>query len=660
MEAGAMSWDVREGHVLDCLRVMPAESVQCVITSPPYWGLRSYKTEPQVWGGEPHEHEWNDQSRTVGTGGQTEKQTTNRGQTGQGYVAGGSQCPCGAWRGELGLEPTPELFCQHIVEVFREVRRVLHPSGTLWCNLGDSYAGSAQEWGHGKQYAGQKQSTNRGSLNQPLTESKIGFDRPPGYISSRQPNGLKPKDLVGIPWRVAFALQQPYETHCIKLERDRAWLAAFIDGEGCISIRRHDSNSNAEGNPRCQDGFIPFVCATNNDIALLEYAKLITGKGSVLLKQRAGSTDKRQIVSRHDSYGWRVESRASIEIVCDIYPFLIAKRKQAVLAYTLQQSNLNGKSLRGNGPLPHAEQEKRELLKQLINDCNQRKPVDIPSWCLEPKTQVEPGWWLRSAITLCKLNPMPESCRDRPTSATEMMFLLTKSATYFYDIEATREIRRTHEQRMDGIVRDRVYDYDSKQKQMGRTASGFNERGDANPTTGRNLRNWWPVVSEPFPLAHFATFGQKWIEPCIRAGTSERGCCAACGALWERTVSIPYDKDHPTYNEWRKQHQGGAKFPTGQRVPGDSRGYGSSVSQYYAKVWGGSTSPAVTTGWHPTCSHPGDPIPCTVLDIFCGSGTSGVVALKLGRSFVGLELQPDYVAMARKRIGAVMPLFQPA
>jgi len=84
---------------------------------------------------------------------------------------------------------------------------LIQVGGVFWLNLGDSYAGSAQGWGHGKQYVGSKQRTNLGSLNQPLTESKIGFERPPNYISSRQPNGLKPKDLIGVPWLVAFALR---------------------------------------------------------------------------------------------------------------------------------------------------------------------------------------------------------------------------------------------------------------------------------------------------------------------------------------------------------------------------------------------------------------------------------------------------------------------
>lgn len=147
-----MTWLVLNGDAL-ALPLADA-SVQCCITSPPYWGLRDYGVA-----------------------------------------------------GQLGLEATPEAYVERMVAVFREVRRVLKKDGTLWLNLGDSYAGSAQGWGHGGQAAGPKQATNAGSLNQPMTAEKIGFQRPPGYISSRQPNGLKPKDLVGIPWRVAFALQ---------------------------------------------------------------------------------------------------------------------------------------------------------------------------------------------------------------------------------------------------------------------------------------------------------------------------------------------------------------------------------------------------------------------------------------------------------------------
>ena len=165
------------GDVREELRSVATESIHTVVTSPPYWGLRDYGSEPRVWGGDPEcSHVWAD--------------TACR--------------SCGAWCGSLGFEPTPELYVEHLVQVFRAVRQVLRKDGTVWLVLGDSYAGSAQGWGKNRQWAGPKQATNRGSLNRPPDTI---YQRPPGYISSLQPNGLKPKDLVGIPWRVALALQ---------------------------------------------------------------------------------------------------------------------------------------------------------------------------------------------------------------------------------------------------------------------------------------------------------------------------------------------------------------------------------------------------------------------------------------------------------------------
>jgi DNA modification methylase len=126
------------GSCLDVLPTLPAESVHCCVTSPPYWGLRDYGVD-----------------------------------------------------GQLGLESTPEAYVDRMVAVFREVRRVLRADGTLWLNLGDSYAGGATvgaaRTGIVPGEGGKLQGRNRNGI---------------GSVS-----GLKPKDLVGIPWRVAFALQ---------------------------------------------------------------------------------------------------------------------------------------------------------------------------------------------------------------------------------------------------------------------------------------------------------------------------------------------------------------------------------------------------------------------------------------------------------------------
>jgi DNA modification methylase len=177
-----------------------SNSVHCVVTSPPYWGLRKYSgTQSLVWGGEEGcAHEWGDE-KIVATG----RNDGDRARLSQGSYDGGGEdkyyvgkqtasqgafcLRCGAWYGELGLEPTPELYIEHMVEIFREVRRVLHPSGVIFVNMGDSYNGSG---GAGGDY-------NEGGL-------KEGQPRYPG----RNVGTLKPKDLVGIPWMLAFALRE--------------------------------------------------------------------------------------------------------------------------------------------------------------------------------------------------------------------------------------------------------------------------------------------------------------------------------------------------------------------------------------------------------------------------------------------------------------------
>ena len=106
-----------EGDVRAALRLLPAASIDCAVTSPPYWGLRDYGLPAQVWGGRADcSHDW------------------------IGDPAGGSNCAaCNSWRGQLGLEPSPELYVAHMVEVFRELRRVLKPEAPVWVNLGDCY-----------------------------------------------------------------------------------------------------------------------------------------------------------------------------------------------------------------------------------------------------------------------------------------------------------------------------------------------------------------------------------------------------------------------------------------------------------------------------------------------------------------------------------------
>lgn len=154
-----MTVQILTGDCRALLRAMPAQSVQCCVTSPPYFGLRDY-----------------------------------------GVV------------GQLGLEPTPAEFVAAMVEVFTEVHRVLRDDGTLWLNLGDSYAGS---WGSQGRQGNTGQMAGR-SVADAREKSKIQVARiESGAYPAKttrtgsipEGSGLKPKDLIGIPWRVAFALQ---------------------------------------------------------------------------------------------------------------------------------------------------------------------------------------------------------------------------------------------------------------------------------------------------------------------------------------------------------------------------------------------------------------------------------------------------------------------
>ncbi len=257
------------------------------------------------------------------------------------------------------------------------------------------------------------------------------------------------------------------------------------------------------------------------------------------------------------------------------------------------------------------------------------------------------GWWLRSEIVWSKPNPMPESVTDRPTSAHEKVFLLTKSAKYFYDAEAVRTPVQVLETRG---FRPGVYGgappgnprQADKQRGHSRLHTGFNGRWDEmskaeQQSMGANLRNVWTISTFGYPEAHFATFPPALVEPCIKAGTSQKGCCAACGAPFERAV--------------RKEYRN-----PGNRTTNGPR----SLAQQHETAGFNRRLEAVRTssGWRPGCACDADDlVPAVVLDPFAGSGTTGLVAQRLSRNAILIELNPEYAEMARRRIHGDAPLF---
>jgi DNA modification methylase len=241
------------------------------------------------------------------------------------------------------------------------------------------------------------------------------------------------------------------------------------------------------------------------------------------------------------------------------------------------------------------------------------------------------GWYLRSEITLCKTAPMPESVTDRPTNATEKLYLLSKAPRYYFDQEAVRVPLVSGVQRYLGPARRK--DYDASQAPGGgglRDHARYDGQPQGNPA-GRNLWNWLPWQPEALKDEHYAAFPRWLPRLAIRAGTSERGVCPACGAPWRRVTRVDYANP-------------GNRTTNGPRSLANREMTAGFAVRLEKRV--------ATTGWEPGCGCPDNDgsARAVIYDPFAGSGTTCLVALQEGRHFVASELSPKYVALANRRI----------
>lgn len=241
------------------------------------------------------------------------------------------------------------------------------------------------------------------------------------------------------------------------------------------------------------------------------------------------------------------------------------------------------------------------------------------------------GWYLRSDIIWHKPNPMPESVTDRPTKAHEYVFLLTKSARYFYDADAIRlpvAASTVGRGKVDfGGAKGRAYspmetdpNFRNGNEQWGRT---FDYK--ASCANGRNRRSVWSIPTEPKPFQHFAMFPQALIEPMILAGSPAQ-VCAVCGAPYVRDVTR-----HANYEKRQDRGQPDYKPPMV-----DSSG------------WKPAT--VIDNGFTPSCDCHADTSRGIVVDPFMGSGTTALVAQRLQRDFIGCDVNAEYVTLARDRV----------
>lgn len=219
------------------------------------------------------------------------------------------------------------------------------------------------------------------------------------------------------------------------------------------------------------------------------------------------------------------------------------------------------------------------------------------------------GWYLRDAIIWAKANPMPSSVSDRCTSSYEMFFHLSLRPTYYFDAYAIREPTSDEE--------------------------GF-----------RNKRNVWTLPTEPSRIKHYAMMPTKLIEPAILAGSSEYGCCAECFEPYRRVLSKTRTPTRPGLD---------TKIAEFKQDGTGNRTYTGFNARYKASVVGNRDPQRhITTtaylGWEPgcNCGCP-DILPSVIIDPFAGAGTVGLVARRLGRSFIGIELKSEYASIAATR-----------
>ena len=274
------------------------------------------------------------------------------------------------------------------------------------------------------------------------------------------------------------------------------------------------------------------------------------------------------------------------------------------------------------------------------------KRIDGPEIGLKPKDLVgipwrvafalqADGWYLRSDIIWAKPNPMPESVTDRPTKSHEYVFLLSKEPRYYYDAGAIAEPSF-------GLMRNGFRGGDGTRYANNRSFDNDAAAGPGNigmiPCENRNARSVWTIPTQPTPEAHFATFPEALAERCILAGSSERGQCPECHAAW---VPVEERTGGPPNNRFRDGLAGDCKtaHQTGTVA-------GAAPSRLYAEY---GYPQIKRTGWRPTCDHGKESVPDVILDPFFGSGTVGKVAERLGRKWIGIELNEKYVEIAERK-----------
>jgi len=267
----------------------------------------------------------------------------------------------------------------------------------------------------------------------------------------------------------------------------------------------------------------------------------------------------------------------------------------------------------------------------------------IPNWKKYPKKCLhlqnyrlilqmidEQGWILRNVVIWHKPNHMPSSVKDRFSNAYEPVFMLVRNKRYWFDLDAVRVPSQTGNGASQGLRNKNRFGFTASPQGI---PSTYNQELENHPL-GKNPGDLWTIPTQPFPEAHFATYPEKLVELMVKAGCPQ-WVCKKCGKARERIVKrkgLPRDRNKDRDFLPNKLNKEGRSDISGEKL----------------KKWL-LDNPPKFIGWTDCGCNVGWEAGI-VLDPFCGSGTTGVVAKRLGRNFIGIELNPKYVKMAKKRL----------
>lgn len=551
---------IMQGHVLDCLRQLPSDSVDTICTSPPYWGLRDYNLQPTIWDGvEGCEHEFTVEApprRNRTDHDSKGKQSTVRGSDFN--LEGTHFCSrCDAWRGQLGLEPEVRFYVQHMMQVTAELKRVLKPSGSLWLNLGDTYSTNSRNWG----------------ASNPRPKDGAKSEKARAALPIMQEIDTPEKSLCFIPQRVAMSM---------------------IDQQGWI-LRNQIVWFKPNGMPssvkdRFGNRWEPvFFFVKDRDYWFDLDAVRVPHQGGQPAKfnLRVRDVQKRRIKGPQ-WYATNAETEAYDE--------------KAQMEDAQKHSNVD--QPQGPARKKHSGYfgEDGELL---VNQAG-KNPGDVIDGgaILGESGVVEvPGGqgWTRSwpgggARIMREGDP-----RWLPPTGKNPGDVIRENAVRHKALASNPGHEFTH---------DRKYEQ------------------------GKDGTDFWEITTQPHPFAHFAVYPDALVERPIKASCPLK-ICLRCGKARERLSKVNHIVDRKNLKAIEPKSEGrGEKF-------------GHGLAQHETVGWTDCPCPTIVDneGLHKKQYRPG-----IVLDPFIGSGTTSVVAKKLGRSSIGIELSSEYIPIIKSRL----------